>query len=89
MALVVIVMIILTWVAIFGGIGAVISSSSGKSPVLGFALGALFGPIGWLVTWLICRQAGSGDFIDLLDRDSGRAELNTGETTSLLEEDDW
>jgi hypothetical protein len=89
-ALVVTVMIILTWVVIFGGVGVAIARSSGGSAVLGFALGAVLGPIGWLITWLVARQTGSDDLGELFD--PALEQQNTplsGSDSILEEEDDW
>lgn len=88
-ALVVIVMVILTWVVIFGGVGIAIASSNGRSAVLGFSLGAILGPIGWLLIWLIARQAASGELSDLLGPEADQAELSTVESASILDEEDW
>lgn len=39
-----------TWVVIFGGVGALLSSTREGSWALGLALGIFLGPIGWGVT---------------------------------------
>lgn len=48
-------------VIIFGALGACLSGGIGlliersyKADVPGFALGVFLGPLGWLVTWLMC-----------------------------------
>lgn len=50
-------MLVLVWVAVFGGLGALVARSLGVSGVFGFVVGAALGPIGWLVTWLRSRPA--------------------------------
>ena len=45
---------ILLWVAVFGGIGALIGSSKGKGGI-GFVLGLLLGIIGWIIAALLKR----------------------------------
>jgi hypothetical protein len=47
--LVVVVLIVGAWVAIFGGVGALLSKGRGGSTMQGFWWGALLGPIGWIV----------------------------------------
>ena len=37
------------WIAVFGGIGALLARSRDRSPVAGLLLGTLLGPLGWLV----------------------------------------
>lgn len=51
-------MLVLVWVAVFGGLGALHARSLGVSEVFGLAVGVALGPIGWLVTWLRYRRAG-------------------------------
>jgi hypothetical protein len=88
-ALVIVVMIILTWVAIFGGVGAAIASSYGKSPVVGFALGALLGPLGWLVTWLTGRRNGYRVQPGYVQDSSAELEPPSGGTAPVDTRDDW
>lgn len=77
-----ILLIIGTWVLIFGGIGLMLARSLGQNPVLGFALGTILGPLGWLITWLMGKRNGItraaagfagnvGDAIDLPDPGAG------------------
>lgn len=40
------------WVAVFGGVGALLAPRRGRSAVNGFLWGALLGPIGWAVVLL-------------------------------------
>ena len=42
------ILILLLWILVLGGIGYVIGQRKGR-PVGGFILGALIGPIGWLL----------------------------------------
>src|SRR5690606_10989882 len=48
----IVVLIVATWVAIFGGVGAMLARSYGRSAVVGLAWGTVLGPIGWLIVWL-------------------------------------
>lgn len=52
------ILIVGTWVLIFGGIGLMLARSLGQNAVLGFALGTILGPIGWLAIWLMARYGG-------------------------------
>lgn len=48
----IVLLIVMTWVAIFGGIGALLSHSRGGSAQAGLAWGAGLGPVGWLtILW--------------------------------------
>jgi hypothetical protein len=49
----VLLLIVLTWVLIFGGIGALLSRSRGGTVPAGIAWGVGLGPFGWLaILWL-------------------------------------
>lgn len=87
--LLIVVMIILTWIAIFGGVGAAIASTYGKPPVIGFALGSLLGPVGWTITWLTGRRNGFRPQPDFVDSSVGELDDLKGETVSLDTVDDW
>lgn len=67
-----ILLVIGTWVLIFGGIGLMLARSFGQNLVLGFALGTVLGPIGWLVIWLVSRRHGiarsTTGFVDKINR---------------------
>lgn len=45
----IVVLIVITWIAIFGGIGALLARSRGGSVPAGLAWGSGLGPVGWLV----------------------------------------
>jgi hypothetical protein len=63
-ALGVFVLVVLTWVLIMGGIGALLSRSRGGGIVSGLALGVVGGPFGWAyVAWRTraSRRPVSGD----------------------------
>jgi hypothetical protein len=45
---------VLVWILIFGGVGAVLSSSRDGSPLSGIGWGVLIGPVGWAV---ICARS--------------------------------
>lgn len=49
-------LLVLPWIAIFGGSCAVWSHVRGGSAVIGFFWGACLGPFGWLATFLTTRQ---------------------------------
>jgi hypothetical protein len=53
----IIVLIVAVWVAIFGGVGALLSRSRGASGISGFAWGTLLGPIGWLAIFIVTRSS--------------------------------
>ncbi len=45
------------WVAVFGGLGALIARQRGGSWLTGFLLSASpLGPAGWVVTWVVTRR---------------------------------
>jgi TRAP-type C4-dicarboxylate transport system permease small subunit len=44
---------VLVWFLIFGGVGAILSSSRDGSPLSGIGWGVLIGPVGWAV---ICAR---------------------------------
>jgi hypothetical protein len=88
-ALLIVVMIILTWVAIFGGVGAAIASSYGKSPVIGFAFGSLLGPLGWLFTWFSGRRNGYRAQPDFIRNSAGDLDAPIGTTVPIDTRDDW
>ncbi len=48
-ATVVLLLIVGVWLAVFGGIGAILAPRCGRTAVNGFLWGALLGPIGWVV----------------------------------------
>jgi hypothetical protein len=52
----VVVLIVLAWVAIMGGVGLLLSRARGGSMAAGFAWGTLLGPIGWIVIWFTTRN---------------------------------
>lgn len=54
----IVLLIVVTWIAIFGGIGAVLARSRGSSGPVGFAWGAGLGPIGWLAILWTTRTGG-------------------------------
>jgi hypothetical protein len=55
----IIVLIVAVWIAIFGGVGALLSRSRGGSGTAGLAWGTLLGPVGWLIVlWVTRRSAG-------------------------------
>jgi hypothetical protein len=39
----------LSWTFTFGGLGALVARAAGRSPAVGFLLGFLLGPVGWLL----------------------------------------
>ncbi|HEX8645522.1 MAG TPA: hypothetical protein VF715_01395 [Thermoleophilaceae bacterium] len=49
----VLVLVVLVWCLIFGGIGALVARGHDVSPAGGLALGVALGPFGWLaILWL-------------------------------------
>src|SRR3712207_4747604 len=40
---------VIVWVAIFGGLGALLARARGGSAVSGLTLGATLGPLGWVI----------------------------------------
>jgi hypothetical protein len=53
----VLLLVVLTWIAIFGGIGALLSRVRGGTAPAGLAWGTGLGPIGWLAILWTTRQA--------------------------------
>lgn len=51
----IVVLIVAVWIAIFGGIGALLSKSRGSSGAGGLAWGALLGPFGWAAILWVTR----------------------------------
>lgn len=54
----IVLLIVLAWVAIFGGIGALLSRSRGGSVPAGLAWGTILGPIGWCAVLWTTRDVG-------------------------------
>lgn len=50
------VLVVAVWIAIFGGVGAVLCRSRGGARATGFTWGMLLGPIGWLVVYWVTRK---------------------------------
>ncbi len=45
-------LIVLSWVAVFGGVGGLLARTRGGSAAAGIAWGTLLGPFGWLgIVW--------------------------------------
>jgi len=55
----VLLLLIATWIAIFGGIGALLSRNRGGSTPAGLAWGTGLGPLGWLVIIWTMREGES------------------------------
>ena len=55
----ILLLIVVVWVSIFGGIGALFARSRGGSAPMGLAWGTALGPIGWLVIAWVTRSATS------------------------------
>lgn len=51
----VLVLVVLVWAAIFGGLGAVLAASRGGKKGEGFLWGVFLGPVGWLITMVRTR----------------------------------
>ena len=51
----ILVLVVAVWVAIFGGVGALLSRSRGAAGLTGFAFGTLLGPFGWLAIFWVTR----------------------------------
>jgi hypothetical protein len=85
----VLVLIVMTWVIIFGGIGAVLSRSRAGSAATGLAWGALLGPIGWIVIWVRTRGGGrpvtAGEWVGDTLPPGGREPLSPAATEPLPE----
>lgn len=56
---VILLLLCLAWIVFFGGIGVVIARRMHSDAVIGFILGVLLGPFGWLLTWLLGRRRGA------------------------------
>jgi len=54
----VVLLIVAVWVAIFGGVGALLARSRGGSGPMGLAWGTALGPVGWLVIAWVTRADG-------------------------------
>jgi hypothetical protein len=61
----ILLLIVVTWIAIFGGIGALLSRSRGGSTPAGLAWGMGLGPIGWLAILWTTRPADIPAELDL------------------------
>lgn len=48
----IVILLIFTWVAVFGVTGAILARNRGLVPWFGFLLGGLLGPLGWLAIHL-------------------------------------
>jgi len=55
----VLLLLVAAWIAIFGGIGALLSRNRGGSTPAGLAWGTGLGPIGWLVIIWTTREGES------------------------------
>jgi len=53
----IVVLIVAVWIAIFGGVGALLARARGGSGMAGLTWGMLLGPIGWLVIYWITRKS--------------------------------
>lgn len=58
----ILLLVVITWVAIFGGIGALLSRSRGGTVPAGLAWGSGLGPIGWVAILLTTRTDPLPDF---------------------------
>lgn len=56
----VLLLIVVAWIAIFGGIGSLLSHSRGGSASAGVAWGTVLGPVGWLVILWTTRGGATG-----------------------------
>lgn len=54
-------LMVVAWVAIFGGVGALLARSRGGSAVAGLAWGVLLGPVGWIAIWWTTREPAAAD----------------------------
>jgi hypothetical protein len=55
----VLLLLVITWIGIFGGIGALLSRKRGGSAPAGLAWGTVLGPVGWLVIIWTTREGES------------------------------
>lgn len=60
----ILLLIVSSWIAIFGGIGALLSRSRGGSVPSGLAWGTGLGPVGWLVIFWITRSVTEGPVVE-------------------------
>lgn len=72
----ILVLFVFAWVAIFGGIGALLARSREGSGVAGLTWGVLLGPIGWVGIWWTTRSGAPPD-------------APQGEPQSAYRDDDW
>ena len=49
-------LIVVTWIAIFGCIGALLARARGGAAGMGFACGMFLGPVGWALIWVVTRR---------------------------------
>ena len=83
---IVVALLVVAWVAIFGGLGALIGSRRGRTSGRGFLIGTFFGPFGWI--YLLVRPGTGRQLTETLRE---RATPNTGDgpaTTSAGEVSD-
>jgi hypothetical protein len=76
---------VIVWVAIFGGLGALLSRTRGGAAGAGFVWGAVLGPIGWaIVLW---RTRASSREISAEAWADGMSDLDDDWTAQLLPPD--
>jgi hypothetical protein len=64
-----VVLVVLAWVVVLGGVGALLSYSRGSSPVEGLLFG-LLGPFGWWLIWIRSdERVADGLDLEMLDDD--------------------
>lgn len=85
------VLVVATWIAIFGATGALLARARDGSPWEGFAWGALLGPLGWLAVYLSTRRSRRIGSVTVGDGGDGVAEREatlrgTGSSPDLHEE---
>jgi hypothetical protein len=52
-------LIVITWICIFGGVGGLLARARGGSVAAGIAWGVILGPFGWLgIVWTTRASAG-------------------------------